>query len=107
MDVRKKLETAGELSVASHRDLADKVLEAEGGLVELAREMGISVAALRKWSMMVEPPQDTAAGAEDTLVPSSRVHELGMETGELKALLDSQGGSDPGPEGRHRSRLRV
>jgi len=86
----RKPASARDFSVANHRDLADKVLEAERSLVELASEMGISVEALRKWSVMVERAQDTAAGLEDTLVPSSRVRELEREIEELKSLLDRQ-----------------
>ena len=90
MDTRKKPDDRGEFNVALHRDLADKVLEAARSLVELAREMGISVEALRKWSVMVERAQDTALGVQDTLVPSSRVRELEREVQELKSLLDRQ-----------------
>ena len=52
--------------------------------------MGISVEALRKWSLMVEGAQQPSPNADDTLVPTSRVRELEREIEELKALLDRQ-----------------
>ena len=88
--MRKNRDAGEEFNVAHHRDLADRVLEAKRSLVELAKEMGISVEALRKWSVMVERAQDTALGVQDTLVPSSRVRELEREVEELKALLGRQ-----------------
>src|SRR5262245_20932030 len=90
MDLTRKKDRPAGFSAASRQDLADKVLEAERGLCELAKEMGISVEALRKWSVMVERAQDTAAGLEDTLVPSSRVRELEKQIEDLKSLLDRQ-----------------
>ena len=90
MDVVKKLENGGELKVALHRDLAEKVLEAERSLIELATEMGISVEALRRWSAAVERSQDTPPDPDETLVPSSRVRSLEREIEELKALLGRQ-----------------
>jgi hypothetical protein len=77
-------------SVKTHRDLADKVLEAERSLVELAKEMGISVEALRRWSLTVERAHETTAGSQDSLVPSSRVRELEKEIESLKSLLERQ-----------------
>ena len=90
METRKIPEAGGDLNVALHRDLADKVLEAERSLVELARDMGISVEALRRWSVSVERANDVALGVEDTLVPSSRVRQLEMDIEELKGLLGRQ-----------------
>jgi len=77
-------------SVKAHRDLADKVLEAERSLVELANEMGISVEALRRWSLTVERAYDTNSGSQGSLVPSSRVRELEKEIEGLKSLLQRQ-----------------
>ena len=90
MDLTRNPEAAGEFSVELHRNLADKVLEAERSLIELAREMGISVEALRRWSRTVESAQGAAPDADDTLVPSSQVRDLEQKIEELKALLDRQ-----------------
>jgi Transposase. len=38
-------------------------------VAELARERGISPSAVRKWKVMVERVEKTAASLEDTLVP--------------------------------------
>lgn len=85
-DLRKE----GPFSVKAHRDLADKVLEAERSLVELANEMGISVEALRRWSLAVERAHDPDSGIQDSLVPSSRVRELEKEIEGLKSVLRHQ-----------------
>ena len=52
--------------------------------------MGISVEALRKWSILVERAQDTALGVQDTLVPSTRLRDLERQVEELKSLLNRQ-----------------
>lgn len=52
--------------------------------------MGISPLAVRKWELMVERAEKTAASLEDTLVLASRVRELEREVEELKRLLDRQ-----------------
>ena len=91
MDLTRELKARDPFSPKLHRDLADKVLEAERSLIELAKEMGISVQALRKWSRKVEKAEDQSAlETRDTLVPSTRVKELEKEIAELKTLLERQ-----------------
>ncbi len=99
MDLTRKPEAAGEFSVELHRDLADKMLEAERSLIELAREMGISVEALRRWSRTVESAQGAGSDADDTLVPSSQVRDLEQKIEKLKAPPRPPGRPDPDPEG--------
>jgi len=89
MHLGKKTESP-ELSAEIRNDPADRVLEAERSLMELARQMGLSIEALRRWSRGVGRGHGTASDFEDTLVPSSRVRELEREIEDLKSLLNRQ-----------------
>lgn len=58
--------------------------------MELAREAGVSPDILRKWMLMIERAEMTAADVEEPLVPASRVRELEREVEELRRLLGRQ-----------------
>ncbi len=88
MDLLK--ETArGRGSVADfRRDLIRKITDKT--VAELAQEMGISPADLRRWSKMVKRTENTAATFERTLVPARRAHEPEGDMEELRRLLGKQ-----------------
>ncbi len=70
------------------RDLIRKITDKT--VAELAQEMGISPADLRRWSLMVKRTEKAAARFEKTLVPAGRAHEPEREMEELRRLLGKQ-----------------
>ncbi len=88
MDLSKNSESIGASVADYRRGLIRKITDQT--VAELAREKGISPSAARKWELMVERAEKTAASLGDTLVPASHVRDLEREIEDLKRLVGKQ-----------------